>query len=138
MARTFTAQVDAWIAKSERRMDAVVRESAQEVFAEAQRPVGDGGRMRIDTGFLRASGQASVGFTGRPAEKNPYTEPNSAPGPQDTALVIATAPRGQTIYFTYAANYARIREYHDGFVRGAAMEWQRIVSSVVARARQMR
>ena len=50
-----SAQVDEWVRKTERRMTMVFRESAQQLFSEAQRPAASGGSMPIDTGFLRNS-----------------------------------------------------------------------------------
>lgn len=135
MAQTFTAQIDAWCSKVEARREAVFKQSAQDVIDAAQVPTAKGGRMRVDTGFLRASGRAST--SGLPGlEENPYTEPNSVNwADDDVSLVIAGARPGQPIFFGWAANYARIRESYDGFRAHAALQWQAIVKRNVAKAK---
>lgn len=132
MAKTFGAQVGAWARKSDNRLTAVFREATQRVIEQAQTPVGEGGKLRVDTGFLRASGQASL--TGWPSGPSRREEGN---GSFDVNLVIAGARVGDTIYFGWTAEYARPREYHDGFMRSAAQNWQPIVSAVVKEAQAM-
>ena len=61
MAKSFSAQVDDWIAKSERLSMAVLQQATQAVINEANTPVAKGGRMRVDTGFLRNSLKANIG-----------------------------------------------------------------------------
>lgn len=141
--QSFSAQVNAWARKSERRMDAVFKESAQRVIAEAQKVRGEGGRMRVDTGFLRASGQVSL--SGPPLIRQGFVPPADAgPGSfaysaSPIALEIAGARLGGTIWFGYTAAYAAAREYGargqapDAFVRGAAQQWQDIVKQTTAR-----
>lgn len=126
-------------------MEAVFRESAQRVIAEAQRPKGEGGRMPVDTGFLRASGQVSL--SGPPLIRQGFVPPNDAkPGSyaynaSPIALQIAGAKLGGTIWFGYTAAYAAAREYGargqapDAFVRGAAQQWQQIVKDVIREAK---
>ncbi|MDV3257747.1 MAG: hypothetical protein LOX97_08215, partial [Sphingomonas sp.] len=112
MAQTFSAQVAAHVAKYKRRMEAVFRASAQDVAREVVRPVGAGGHMRVDTGFLRASLMAS---TSQMPSINPAARPasNAAPNsfPEDFGqinLVIAGAQLGETIYLGFTASYAGI------------------------------
>lgn len=126
---SFSAQVAAWVRKSDSRVTAVFRESAQRLIEQAQTPVGAGGKMRVDTGFLRASGQASL--TGWPTGPSRRDEGN---GNFDYTLTIAGAKVGDTIYFGWTAEYARVREFHDGFMRSAAQNWQPIVTAVVKEA----
>lgn len=135
--KSFGAQVSDWVKQTEGVLEAVVKESVQRVISEAQKPVGRGGRMRIDTGFLRASGQASTSAM-------PTIDGANVPGPGVTynynegaiALVILGAQMGQTIYFGYTAGYAAAREYGargqspDAFVRMAAKQWPLIVKQV--------
>lgn len=140
---SFSAQIDAWVAETNGRVEAVFKQSAQEVIEDMQAPVGKGGNMPIDTGFLRASLQVNLSGPVPPSRDNPYTKPNSAPawGDSEAALSIAGAEIGDTIYATYGANYACHVEYGAkgrtgrGFVRLAAMKWQAIVTRVSARLR---
>lgn len=135
----FAAQVDAFIAKSKKRATAVFRESTERVIEEMQRPVGAGGNMPVDTGFLRASLQAST--TAMPAltRDNP-----GAAAPYDGAevsLVIAGADLGETIYAGYTAKYAGHVNYGARgrqprqFVGRAAQKWPAIVDQVAAEVR---
>jgi hypothetical protein len=55
-----TADVEEIVAVSEKRMTALMRQSLQDVINIMQEPVAKGGRMRVDTGFLRSSGQGSL------------------------------------------------------------------------------
>lgn len=64
MTKTFEAQIAAHLAKYELRMDSVVRDSASEVFAAAQKPRHEGGHMPVQTGRLRNSLVASVNGKG--------------------------------------------------------------------------
>lgn len=132
MAKKFFAQVDQMVSRNERILDAVAKESFQTVVDISQTPVAKGGNMRVDTGFLRASGQASLDGmpTGpaRPAD-------GMGGGDADVTLTVAKLQLGDTFYFGWTANYARPREYIDGFLRLATQRWQSIVSGVVARAK---
>lgn len=126
-----------WVMKTEARMEAVVKQSFQELINEAQEPVAKGGNMRVDTGFLRNSGTASLDQLPIGPNINPFTEKNQA-GELNNSSMIAVINRlkiGQTIYFGWTANYAIHRENRDGFMRRAAQDWPRIVHSVSARAR---
>ena len=129
MAKTFSAQVDDWIAKSERLSMAVLQQATQAVINEANTPVAKGGRMRVDTGFLRNSLKANIGSMPSGA---------SSPGNWDDSEVVLTLTRlqpGQVFYAGWTANYARPREHFDGFLRMAAQKWQ---EQVDAAARQLK
>lgn len=136
--QSFAAQVDAWVAKTKERTEAVFKESAQRVLAEAQKPVGAGGNMPVDTGFLRASLQATINA---PVAAVTFRTEGQQYDAASVALVIAGAQLGDTIYGVYTANYARYVEYGSrgragrGFVRLAAQQWPQIVSQVVAEAK---
>lgn len=141
MTQTFAADVDAWVQRTRQRQEAVFRESLQRLVERMQRPVADGGNMPVDTGFLRASIQASKSGPpptrgDRPGEAATYTYL-----PDDINLVIASAMGGETVWVTYGANYARAVEYGAGgreargFVRNAVQQWQSIVTEVAQEAR---
>lgn len=135
----FAAAVADWVKKVEGATEAVFKESAQEVVSQMQMPRSAGGRMRVDTGFLRASLMASTSAmpsiqpSAKPVDGNSYS-----PDAGQIEAVIAGADLGQTLYFGYSASYAAAREYGargqapDAFVRTAAQRWQAIVDSKVA------
>lgn len=91
--------------------------------------------MRVDTGFLRASGQASL--TGMPT--GPGRGSPDGTYPPDTTSVIVTIANAKVgedrIFFGWTANYARYRESRDAFLRLAVQKWDQIVSSNVAKAK---
>lgn len=141
MTQTFAADVDAWVQRTQARQEAVFRESLQRLVEDMQKPVGDGGNMPVDTGFLRASIQASKSGPpptrgGRPRKGATYNYT-----PDDINLVIASATLGETVWVTYGANYARAVEYGAngrearGFVRSATQKWQQFVTEVSREAR---
>ena len=135
---SFSAAVAQWADKVEGAVEAIFKEATQEVVEEMQRPVGQGGRMRVDTGFLRASLLASSASmpaisAAKPVEGGTYT-----PDFGQIEAVIAGADIGDTLYFGYTASYAGYREYGangqpaDGFVRLAAQNWPIIVDRKAA------
>jgi HK97 gp10 family phage protein len=137
--KTFTAQVDEWVRESEARMLAVVKESVKRIRDRMQKTVAKGGRMPVDTGFLRSTLQAGInmprpGPTENPGGVHTYNE-------ADTTLVIEGVEFGDAIYMTYSANYARYVEYGargkpgQGFVRLATQRWKQTVSQVAIEAR---
>lgn len=150
---SFGAQVGEWVKKVKTRELAVFRESAQRVIGEMQTAEGAGGRMPVDTGFLRASLQATIGAPAGGATGKPLKRTKGQEGviyhldAGQVALVIAGAELGHTIYATYGAAYARRMEYGfvgqdslgrtynqagKGFVRSAAQKWPQIVAAVSA------
>lgn len=135
MARTFAAQVDAWASKSDRRMTAIFRESTQRVGEQAQTNYNEGGKLPIDTGFLRQS--YSVSLSGMPFGVSVPPDGQSSfsydSGPVD--LVIASAGIGDVISGGWVANYAIYMEERFGFLRSAAQNWSAIVNEVTAEAK---
>lgn len=125
----FTAQVDAWVRKTEARLNAVVKGSAQDLIADAQQPVAKGGRMPVDTGFLRNSLQSSLlGST-------------TLSGADSYVAVVAGMEAGDVAEFGWRAEYAQHVEYgargRPGrlFAGGAARKWPQIVAANVAKAK---
>lgn len=136
----FASAVDQWALQTEQRLEAVVKTAAQDVASEMIRPVGAGGRLRVDTGFLRASLRSS---TSAPPQIDPSNQPGAGAGfgDPDVALTILGAAIGQPIYLGFTASYAAHREYGangqapDGFVRGAAEQWPSLVNGAVRKVR---
>lgn len=126
---TFAAQINAWTAKTRARKTAVVQKSAQDVIAVAQTPVAKGGRMPVDTGFLRNSLQSSLNGS------TPLS------GAESYAMVVAQMEAGDVAEFGWTAEYARHVEYgargRPGrfFVGGAAQKWPQIVAANIAKAK---
>lgn len=134
---TATAQTSAFVMATVKRMRALVLQSTQELTDEIQTPTAKGGKMRVDTGFLRASGQLSL--TGMPSgpgvgRKRKADDPEGPlyeSEPTDAAIAqIANFELGQTIFFGWTANYAKYREAYDGFLASGIQNWQSIVTRV--------
>ncbi len=126
--------------KFDKRIRVVAQSSVQETVSLAQRTEGEGGRMRVVTGFLRASIQASL--TGMP--RGPVDNPSGkkyAPGtqvkgtPVPVALLSWDPLKSMFVHVGWTANYARPREYHDGFLRGAVEVWDQTVKKEVIKAK---
>jgi hypothetical protein len=129
--KSFHAQVNDWKDKNEKLLLAVFREIAKRVGQDVRKTRYEGVNMRVDTGFLRASFQASltampaIDDAKRPDKGRRYTISNQI------ELVLLSADLNNTIYMGFTASYARHREYKDGFVRLAAQNWNGIVNRVV-------
>lgn len=134
---SFEAQVDKIILKTEKRMRAVVQGSVADTVKTASTPTAKGGKMRVETGFLRASGRLSL--TGMPS--GPSRNPDTAKtvkysfGGQAVTAGLVGVDLGDTIYFGWSANYARVREVYDGFLESALMNWQGTVDNNVRKVK---
>lgn len=128
--KSFSAQVDDIVINTSKRLTALMRQSLQDVVNDAQTPVAKGGRMRVDTGFLRASGQASL--TGMPSgpRRGERKEPNSYQYQANlTEAKLADLKLGDVFYFGWTAEYAKYRETYDGFLESALQNWKGYVNT---------
>jgi hypothetical protein len=135
---SFEAQVDAFILKTKARMVAVVQGSIADTITEANTPTAKGGKMRVQTGFLRASGRIS--FNGMPSgpSRNPSNSTKSEiffPDSNAVSAGLLSAKIGTVIYFGWSANYAKHREVFDGFLESALMNWQSTVDKNVRKVK---
>lgn len=136
MPGNFGAQISDWVAQSEKRMEAVFKESTKRVISEAQR------NIPVDTGFARASIRGSL-------QSMPQIDPNSrgAVGQAysdrtgEILTTIASAHLGDIIYVGWTASYVPFLEMGhssqapSGFIRLAALQWPQIVAAVSAELR---
>tara|TARA_R110002049_G_scaffold281333_1_gene460860 strand:+ start:21964 stop:22371 length:408 start_codon:yes stop_codon:yes gene_type:complete len=130
----FSLQVRKYTANYRRRANAVFKQSVQDVAQHASVPVAQGGRMRVKTGFLRNSIRGAIGsLPSGPSQRGGVSNNNAV---EDVTLVIAGAEIGDTVYVGWTANYARPREYRDGFLASAAQKWPDFVDKNAARARR--
>lgn len=141
---SFAAAVQGWADATKDDLTAVFRQSASDVIEEMQKPVGGGGNMPVDTGFLRASLQVGINTGPVPlSREHPSPGEGSFTAPQ-VDLVIAGAEIGDTIMASYGANYAGHVNYGAKgrqprlFVELAAQNWDQIVNRVVASFRARR
>lgn len=144
MTKSFSAQIEDWVRKSNDRMTAVFRTAAQDVANDVRKPKADGGHMPIDTGNLRRSFSVST-------DAMPQTKEGefSDQGAQIT-ISIASAEIGDTLYMGFQAVYAARMEYGfdgtdslgrtykqpgNGFVRLTAQRWPEIVDQAAAKVK---
>jgi len=121
--------LDQWTKKTERRIDAVLKDATQSVVAVAQVTKAKGGKMPVDTGNLRNSLQSSVagGASGQ--------------GASSYILAAAGMKGGDVATFTWTAEYAAaVNNGNNGrpgahFVEGAVDQWPAIVRSSTAKAK---
>lgn len=127
---SLSADLEEFAKESESRMLAVVRSSINDVVNEMQQPVAKGGRMRVDTGFLRNSGRAGVGsMPSGPADRPADAVRGQYQWSEDNLVsVLSKLKIGDVFYWGWTANYARYRELYDGFMEAALMQWSRIVA----------
>jgi len=123
------ATLDQWVRKTERRIDAVLKDATQSVVAAAQTPKSKGGKLPVDTGNLRNSLLSSVsgGASGQGAESY--------------IMAAAGMKGGDVATFTYTAAYSKaVNNGNRGrpgahFVEGAVDQWPAIVRASIAKAK---
>jgi len=129
MVRYTFAQLDQWTRKTQRRIDAVLKDATQSVVAVAQQTKAKGGRMPVDTGNLRNSLQSSVAGGAMGEGKESYI------------MVAAGMKGGDLATFTWTAEYAAaVNNGNRGrpgahFVEGAVDQWPAIVRASIAKAK---
>ena len=130
MAKTLSAQVDDWIAKSERLSMTVLQQATRAVINEANTPTAKGGRMRVKTSTLRNSLKSKIGsMPSGTAEPGDWTD-------SEVVFTLTRMQPGQVFYAGWIANYARPREHYDGFLRMAAQKWQQQVDAAARQLKQ--
>lgn len=134
MAATFAATVGDWARKVPGALEAVFKESAQELVHQLNALV------PVDTGFLRASLRASTTAMPVMSLSNPGGSFSIDAG--EILLVIAGADIGDTIYLGYTANYGAFVHYGANgrpgrpWVDMVAQRWQQIVEAKAAELKQ--
>ena len=123
------AQLDQWTKKTERRIDAVLKDATQTVISVAQTPKSKGGRLPVDTGNLRNSLQSSIAGGA------------SGEGKESYIMVAGNMKGGDVATFTWTAEYAAaVNNGNRGrpgahFVEGAVDQWPAIVRASIAKAK---
>jgi len=129
MVKYTFATLDQWTKKTEKRIDAVLKDATQSVVAVAQQTKAKGGRMPVDTGNLRNSLQSSVAGGA------------SGEGKESYIMVAAGMKGGDLATFTWTAEYAAaVNNGNRGrpgahFVEGAVDQWPAIVRASIAKAK---
>lgn len=144
MATSYTAQVDQDVAQVKELMLLARNEGVERQVELMQTPVGAGGNLRVDTGFLRASLKAAVGHANFTVTFRPDGEAKYSFDLGEVSLVIAGAELEDAIEVVYTANYARPREYGargqqgDRWVALSSQRWPQTMAGVVKDIRARR
>lgn len=144
MADTFEAQIDKFVADTEAKMLAVLKNSIQQVAKEASKPVKRGGKMPVDTGFLRKSGAGALneiptGETkGRKRQEGEMGVLPEYKFDESNFLhdILARMEIGDVFYFGWTAEYAEKQELYNGFLKSAVDRWNEIVNAQVRRLKK--
>lgn len=140
MADKFEAVIDDFVNKTKEKLLNIARDSIKLTIRECQTPVVKGGKMRVDTGFLRSSGVAALnriptgpdeGRKRMPGEVGVLPEYGRYEEESYLIPVLAKMKYGDTFYFGWTAKYAKYRELYDGFMDSAVVKWPETVSKVV-------
>ena len=130
--------LDQWTKKTEKRIDAVLKDATQSVVAVAQQTKAKGGRMPVDTGNLRNSLQSSIagGASGEGKSSHILVAPLMKGGDLATFTWTAEYARRVNNGFTGAdslgRNYSQVGAH---FVEGAVDQWPAIVRASIAKAK---
>lgn len=143
---TFDKQVKDITRRVEDLLLAAVKNTIRKVVEEAQTPVREGGKMRVDTGFMRWSGTAALnempaGLTkGRLRKKG---EEGVLPeyamkevGGKMLNSVLVDMKVGDIFYFGWTAEYAPHWEMYDGFMISAVNNFNFHFNEEVGRLRK--
>lgn len=136
---TFASEVKKHTEEYRKRIRIVARESVQETVEMAQKSIYKGGRMRVDTGFLRASVQGGIDQMPSGPVVNElgrsFRDGEQIAGEPVSVTLLKWEPADQVLFIGWTANYARHREYQDGFLRGATELWGKTVDKVAKKHR---
>lgn len=127
MANIKLSELSDWATKTEERMEAVVKTALQDLADEVQRPRAKGGRMPVDTGFLRNSAGAAI--NAEPSSVGIYSE-------GQTSIVINRLKMGDTLFFGWSANYARYMNNRYGFLDLPVQNWDNIVFKAIKKVQR--
>ena len=132
------ATLDQWTKKTQRRIDAVLKDATQTTIAIAQTSKGHGGRMPVITNNLRNSLQSSIagGASGEGESSHILVAPLMKGGDLATFTWTAEYARRVNNGFTGAdslgRNYSQVGAH---FVEGAVDQWPAIVRASIRKAK---
>ena len=135
-------KVSDWVRKQQRDMAVVVKTAVQDLANSASTPTAQGGRMRVDTGFLRNSIAAAVGHPPhgpsigprRTADGLVFTDPMGSPS--SVSVVLLRWDTKEPLYVGWTASYAKYREAYDGFMEAETSQWRRYVEAARAKVKR--
>ena len=127
--KNFKAQVDKFTVDTEEKFLIVIKDSIQDLVKEATKSEEYGGKMHVDTGFLRSTGTGAINQIPRGPDQGRKRNPG------ETGVIYHSDPVGSiqgllpklkigdTFYYGWTAHYASIREMYDNFLKSASQKW---------------
>lgn len=143
MADKFVKDIDRIVADTEAKMLDVARFSIAALIEDVQKTRAEGGRMRVDTGFLRWSALGSLNKIpsgqSEPRKRNVgelgvFSEYRKFG--QEINPLLAKMKIGDIFYFGWTAKYARYREVYDGFLDVGVQKWSQFVDSAIRKVKK--
>lgn len=128
----FGAELKAFAGKTSRRMEAVAKDSIQDVLDIAQTPKPKGGRMPVDTSFLRNSLASGLNGSFGPPSAESYTLTIAEMTMDDVARFSWTAEYALRMELGFNGTDSLGRTYAQSgnhFAGSAAAQWQQIVTA---------
>lgn len=127
-----------FVKSEEEKTLAVFKESIKDLIEEANKTIYEGGHMRVDTGFLRASGVAAINEVpkGENEGRKRAVGETGVLYSYNTASVNVMLPKlkfKDKFYFGWTAWYAQVREAYDGFLATAIQKWPQIIDKNIRR-----
>lgn len=143
--RDFSIKMDKIVENAEKKMFAVFKDSFQDLIEEASTPVNAGGKMRVDTGFLRSTGSGAInaipegeseGRKRLPGELGILSDYGNYNFTSSLQTLLIEMRPNDTIYWGWSAYYASIREFYDGFLASACQNWKTYVDNNTRRLKK--
>lgn len=131
--KEFKVALDKIIVDTREKFMAVIKESIQDLVREASEPVASGGKMPVDTGFLRSSGVGAINQMpeGEIRGERNGTYPSDPSGA--VSVILPNLKDGDTFIFGWSAIYAQAMNEKYGFLDSACQKWSDYVRKNIER-----
>lgn len=128
--------LEQWAERTQKRIESVTKTAISSFARDANKPTAQGGRMRVDTGFLRNSQAAKIGSLPVGPSEGPRITKNGiewrdALGSPNVDAELLTWKMDQPFFIGWTANYAKYREAHDGFLEAELMRWSEHIQNAI-------
>lgn len=140
---SFEKEVDKIVANVKAKMIGVIKTAIQETVQDMQTPRAAGGKMPVDTGFLRSSGAAALNqmpvgeIQGREREPGEVGVLSEYRYTGDfLPLTLGRMELGDKFCFGWTAYYAEKQELYNGFMDSAIQNWSNTVDNVARRLKK--
>lgn len=140
--KNFNGKINKFVANTEQLMLDVTTNALQNLIEESSTPVEAGGKMPVDTGFLRLSGTGAInelpkgeteGRQRLPGEVGVIykSDPSGSVGG-----ILPKLKLGDTFYYGWTARYAIYQEFKHGFLVSACAKWQNFIDNSIRKLKK--